>query len=205
MIHFYNTNKAFDDNMMLLINYYDGFDDNTMLRESLERLSQQERCIAGLEARLAEATMANNEEQVTMAKNQEANIVKQEEGRPSDFEENNNSRGMIAQMAEKLAKKKRSKEDEIMGEERSRRGSSSSREFRVEEEMEEEEEMERNANKGGRRGSSSSREFQHEGEVGTTKTNTMTKRDTDSNLKTDANTNVPFPRWGQESCFVLFS
>ena len=145
----------------------DAFDDNMMPRESLERLSQQERCIAGLEARLAEATMANNEEQVTMAKNQEANIVKQEEGRPSDFEENNNSRGMIAQMAEKLTKKKRSKEDEIMGEERSRRGSSSSREFRVEEE--EEEEMERNANKGGRRGSSSSREFQHEGEVGVKK------------------------------------
>ena len=193
MIHFYNTNKAFDDNMMLLINYYDGFDDNTMFRESLERLSQQERCIAGLEARLAEATMARNEEQVTMAKNQEANIVKQEEGRPSDFEENNNSRGMIAQMAEKLAKKKRSKEDEIMGEERSRRGSSSSREFRVEEEMEEEEEMERNA-KGGRRGSSSSREFQHEGEVGlgTRKTNAETESDTNSNPKKDANKNVPF-------------
>ena len=137
-----------------------------MPRESLERLSQQERFIAGLEARLAEATIAKNEEHVTRAKNQEVNIVKQEEGRQSDFEtgiaEENNNRGMIAQMAEKLTKKKRSKEDEVGGEpERSRRGSSSSREFIVEEE-----EMERNA-KGGRRGSSSSREFQHEGEVGT--------------------------------------
>ena len=166
-----------------------------MLRESLERLSQQERCIAGLEARLAEATMARNEEQVTMAKNQEANIVKQEEGRPSDFEENNNSRGMIAQMAEKLAKKKRSKEDEIGGEERSRRGSSSSREFRVEEEMEEEEEeMERNA-KGGRRGSSSSREFQHEGEVGD-KTNTNIKTKSDTN-QIQRQIQTCISRWGQ--------
>ena len=143
-----------------------------LFRESLERLSQQERCIAGLEARLAEATVAN-QEYATMAKNQEyakhqeANIVKQE------LAEENNNRGMIAQMAEKLTKKKRSKEVEdedptTMEDGRGgRRGSSSSGEFRVEEE-----DLEKKV--GGRRGSSSSREFQHEGEVGTTNTKTKT-------------------------------
>ena len=79
-----------------------------ILRESLERLSQQERCIAGLEARLAEATIANqeariaNQQEVIMV-NPEANIASQE---PE------------------------------MGEIRGRRGSSSSREFGEEEEEE---------------------------------------------------------------------
>ena len=80
-----------------------------ILRESLERLSQQERCIAGLEARLAEATIANqeariaNQQEVIMV-NPEANIASQEPG---------------------------------MAEIRGRRGSSSSREFGEEEEEEE--------------------------------------------------------------------
>ena len=79
-----------------------------ILRESLERLSQQERCIAGLEARLAEATIANqeariaNQQEVIMV-NPEANIASQEPG---------------------------------MAEIRGRRGSSSSREFGEEEEEE---------------------------------------------------------------------
>ena len=79
-----------------------------ILRESLERLSQQERCIAGLEARLAEATLANqeariaNQQEVIMV-NPEANIASQEPG---------------------------------MAEIRGRRGSSSSREFGEEEEEE---------------------------------------------------------------------
>ena len=79
-----------------------------ILRESLERLSQQERCIAGLEARLAEATIANqeariaNQQEVIMV-NPEDNITSQEPG---------------------------------MAEIRGRRGSSSSREFGEEEEEE---------------------------------------------------------------------
>ena len=160
-------------------------------RESLERLSQQERCIAGLEARLAEAKIANQEHaavvknqearmakpqqeanitnpEASMAKNQEANIV-DEEARTINFEariaEENNNRGMIAQMADKLTKRSKEVEDPttMVGGGGSRRGSSSSREFREDEE--DLEEMERKAG-GGRRGSSSSREFQHEGEVG---------------------------------------
>ena len=161
-------------------------------RESLERLSQQERCIAGLEARLAEAKIANQEHaavvknqearmakpqqeanitnpEASMAKNQEANIV-DEEARTINFEariaEENNNRGMIAQMADKLTKRSKEVEDPTtiveVGGGGSRRGSSSSREFR-----EDEEDLEELDRKGGgeRRGSSSSREFQHEGEV----------------------------------------
>ena len=92
-----------------------------MLRESLERLSQQERCIAGLEAQLSEAKIAKEE----FAK----------------VEENNNSRKMIGQMKDKLTKseKKRSKEEpkvEVSGGVVGRRGSSSSREFHTGEEDE---------------------------------------------------------------------
>ena len=93
-----------------------------MLRESLERLSQQERCIAGLEAQLAEAKIAKEE------------LAKVEEN-------NNNSRKMIGQMKDKLTKseKKRSKEEpkvEVSGGVVGRRGSSSSREFHTGEEDE---------------------------------------------------------------------
>ena len=142
-----------------------------MLRESLERLSQQERCIAGLEAQLAEAKIAKEE------------LAKVEEN-------NNNSRKMIGQMKDKLTKseKKRSKEEvnvEVSGGVVGRRGSSSSREFHTGEEDEvvvvsfplffllsgsfdfllfnfllPQNKL------GGRRGSSSSREFQHEGSGG---------------------------------------
>ena len=89
-----------------------------MLRESLERLSQQERCIAGLEAQLAEAKIAKEE------------LAKVEEN-------NNNSRKMIGQMKDKLTK--RSKEEvkvEVSGGVVGRRGSSSSREFHTGEEDE---------------------------------------------------------------------
>ena len=139
-----------------------------MFRESLERLSQQERCIAGLEAQLAEAKIAKEE------------LAKVEEN-------NNNSRKMIGQMKEKLTK--RSKEEpkvEVSGGVVGRRGSSSSREFHTGEEDEvvvvsffspvfllsgsfdyllfnfllPQNKL------GGRRGSSSSREFQHEGSGG---------------------------------------
>ena len=92
-----------------------------MFRESLERLSQQERCIAGLEAQLAEAKIAKEE------------LAKEEN--------NNNSRKMIGQMKDKLTKseKKRSKEEvnvEVSGGVVGRRGSSSSREFHTGEEDE---------------------------------------------------------------------
>ena len=142
-----------------------------MIRESLERLSQQERCIAGLEAQLAEAKIAKEE--------------------LAEVEENNNtSRKMIGQMKDKLTKieKKRSKEEpkvEVSGGVVGRRGSSSSREFHTGEEDEvvvvsfplffllsgsfdcllfnfllPQNKL------GGRRGSSSSREFQHDGSGG---------------------------------------
>ena len=93
-----------------------------MIRESLERLSQQERCIAGLEAQLAEAKIAKEE------------LARVEEN-------NNNSRKMIGQMKDKLTKseKKRSKEEpkvEVSGGVVGRRGSSSSREFHTGEEDE---------------------------------------------------------------------
>ena len=142
-----------------------------MLRESLERLSQQERCIAGLEAQLAEAKIAKEE----LAK----------------VEENNNSRKMIGQMKDKLTKseKKRSKEEpkvEVSGGVVGRRGSSSSREFHTGEEDEVVvvsffspvfllsgsfdyllfNFLPPQSKLGGRRGSSSSREFQHEGSGG---------------------------------------
>ena len=79
-----------------------------ILRESLERLSQQERCIAGLEARLAEATIANQEARI--ANQQEVIMVNPEDSIASQEPE--------------------------MGEIRGRRGSSSSREFGEEEEEE---------------------------------------------------------------------
>ena len=91
-----------------------------MFRESLERLSQQERCIAGLEAQLAEAKIAKEE------------LAKVEEN-------NNNSRKMIGQMKDKLTKseKKRSEPKvEVSGGVVGRRGSSSSREFHTGEEDE---------------------------------------------------------------------
>ena len=98
-----------------------------MFRESLERLSQQERCIAGLEAQLAEAKIAKEE----LAKEE---LAKEEEN-------NNTSRKMIGQMKDKLTKseKKRSKEEpkvEVSGGVVGRRGSSSSREFHTGEEDE---------------------------------------------------------------------
>ena len=139
-------------------------------RESLERLSQQERCIAGLEARLAEAKTAKNQEAKianqeydTVAKHQKTNTAKNQEDTTAND---------IVNLEARTANFEAGKAEETEVEEpmmvevggRSRRGSSSSREFHNDEDFED---IENKA--GGRRGSSSSREFQHE--VSITKAN----------------------------------
>ena len=131
-------------------------------RESLERLSQQERCIAGLEARLAEAKTAKNHE--AKIGGQEAKIAHQDNTakHQEDTIANNivNLEAITTDFEAGKAKEKEVEEPlmvEVGG--RSRRGSSSSREFREDEE-EDLEDIESKAR--GRRGSSSSREFQHE-------------------------------------------